>query len=104
MLDFACLHFDLSITGTLLTEERERPELLDAARRQMIVPAVDRFREVLRPASSAASCAPHLDVDVVAQALLGSFFIRYVERGRPRSGWAERAVDALWPALAAAPA
>ena len=48
VLDFARLRFDLSVTGTLLTEEREHPELLEAARRQMIVPAIDRFRQVLR--------------------------------------------------------
>src|SRR4249919_2069714 len=48
VLDFARLRFDLSITGTLLTEERDRPELLEAARRQMIVPAIDRYRTVLR--------------------------------------------------------
>ena len=48
VLDFARLRFDLSVTGTLLTEEREHPELLEAARRQMIVPAIDRFRLVLR--------------------------------------------------------
>jgi len=47
VLDFARLRFDLSITGTLLTEERERPELLESARRQMIIPAIDRFRQVL---------------------------------------------------------
>jgi AcrR family transcriptional regulator len=101
VLDFARLHFDLSITGTLLIEERDRPELLDAARRQMIVPAVDRFRDVLRAGIERGELRSDLDVDVVAQALLGSFFIHYVERGRPRAGWAERAVDALWPTLAA---
>jgi hypothetical protein len=41
VLEFARLRFDLSVTGTLLTEEREHPELLKAARRQMIVPTVD---------------------------------------------------------------
>jgi AcrR family transcriptional regulator len=101
VLDFARQHFDLSITGTLLTEERERPELLDLARRQMIAPAVDRFREVLRAGIQRGELRSDLDVDAVAQALLGSFFICYVERGRPGAGWAERTVDALWPAVAA---
>jgi hypothetical protein len=42
-------------------------------------------------------------VDAAAHALLGSFFIRYLERGRPRAGWAEGIVDALWPAMAVRP-
>src|SRR5689334_4788709 len=34
--------FDLSITGTLLVEERRHPELLEAFRASMIGPAVER--------------------------------------------------------------
>jgi AcrR family transcriptional regulator len=101
VLDFARLRFDLSITGTLLTEERERPELLEAARRQMIVPAVDRFRQVLRAGIERGELRSDLDVDAAAHALLGSFFIRYLERGRPGPQWTEATVETLWPAFAA---
>jgi AcrR family transcriptional regulator len=101
VLDFARLRFDLSITGTLLTEERERPELLEAARRQMIVPAIDRFRRVLRAGIQRGELRSDLDVDAAAHALLGSFFIRYLEHGRPRPQWAEGIVETLWPALVA---
>jgi AcrR family transcriptional regulator len=102
VLDFARLRFDPSVTGTLLTEEREHPELLEAARHQMIVPAIDRFRRVLRAGIESGELRGDLDVDAAAHALLGSFFIRYLERGRPRAGWAEGIVEALWPALAVA--
>jgi hypothetical protein len=101
VLDFARLRFDLSITGTLLTEERERPELLEAARRQMIVPAIDRFRQVLRAGVERGELRPDLDLDAAAHALLGSFFIHYLERGRPRPEWAGGIVETLWPAFAA---
>jgi AcrR family transcriptional regulator len=101
VLDFARLRFDPSVTGTLLTEEREHPELLEAARGQMIVPAIDRFRRVLRAGVERGELRSDLDVDAAAHALLGSFFIRYLERGRPRAGWAEGIVEALWPAFAA---
>jgi AcrR family transcriptional regulator len=101
VLDFARQYFDLSITGTLLAEERERPELLESARRQMIVPAIDRFRRVLRAGIQRGEVRSDLDVDGAAHALLGSFFIRYLEDGRPAAGWAEGLVDALWPAFAA---
>jgi AcrR family transcriptional regulator len=101
VLEFARLYFDLSITGTLLTEERERPELLEAARGQMIVPAIDRFRRVLRAGIDRGELRSDLDVDGAAHALLGSFFIRYLEIGRPGAGWADGIVETLWPAFAA---
>jgi AcrR family transcriptional regulator len=101
VLDFARQYFDLSITGTLLTEERERPELLEMARSQMIVPAVDRFRRALRAGIERGEVRSDLDLDAAAQALLGSFFIRYLEHGRPPAGWAEGIVEILWPAFAA---
>lgn len=99
VLDGARRRFDVSVTGTLLTEEREHPELLEAAREQMIGPAIDRFRTVLRAGVERGELRADLDVDAVAHALLGSFFIRYLEGGRPGPGWAREVVDALWPAL-----
>ena len=100
VLEFARLRFDLSVTGTLLTEERERPELLEAARRQMIVPAIDRFRQVLRAGIERGELRADLDLDAAAHALLGSFFIHYLERGRPGPRWTAGIVDTLWPAFA----
>ncbi len=104
VLDFARLRFDLSITGTLLVEEGERPELLELARRQMIVPAIDRYRTVLRAGIERGELRSDLDVDAAAEALLGGFFVRYIERGRPDSDWTGAFVDALWPAFAASSA
>lgn len=100
VLDLVRIRFDLSVTGTLLTEEREHPELLEAARRQMIVPAIDRFRQVLQAGIERRQVGPDLDLDAAAHALLGSFFIRYLEAGRPGKGWAAGIVDSLWPAFA----
>src|SRR3954447_22158077 len=99
VLDFARKRFDVSITGTLMAEEREHPELLDAGRRQMIVPAVERFRTVLRAGIERGELRADLDIDATAHALLGSFFVRHLESGRPRPGWAGDVVDTLWPAL-----
>src|SRR3954466_5082278 len=39
---------DPTVTATVLVEAQTHPELLDAAREQMISPAVERFRAVLR--------------------------------------------------------
>src|SRR3954454_20821876 len=101
VLDFARRRFDVSVTGTLMAEEREHPELLEAARRQMIVPAIERFRTVLRAGMERGELRADLDPDAIAHALLGSFFVRYLESGRPGPAWAAGIVAALWPALAA---
>jgi AcrR family transcriptional regulator len=100
VLDLVRVRFDLSVTGTLLTEEREHPELLEAARRQMIGPAIDRFRAVLQAGIDRGEVAPDLDLGAAAHALLGSFFIRYLESGRPGKGWAAGIVESLWSAFA----
>jgi AcrR family transcriptional regulator len=71
--------FDLSITGTLLVEERAHPELLEAAREQMIGPAVGRFRRVVQGGVDRGELRADLDVGAAAHALLGSFFVRYLE-------------------------
>src|SRR4051794_25615961 len=39
---------DPTVTATVLVEAQMHPEILDAARTQMIVPAVERFRRALR--------------------------------------------------------
>ena len=101
LLDQVRRRFDLSVTGTLLVEERGHPELLEAARGQMIEPAVERFRAVLRRGVERGELRADLDLGAAAHALLGSFFVRYLEAGRPGPGWAEDVVAALWPALAA---
>jgi AcrR family transcriptional regulator len=103
LLDQVRQRFDLSVTGTLLVEERDHPELLDAARAQMIGPAVERFRLVLREGVERGELRADLDVGAAAHALLGSFFVRYLEEGRPGAGWAEEVVATLWPALVASP-
>jgi AcrR family transcriptional regulator len=101
LLDQVRQRFDLSVTGTLLVEERAHPELLGAAREQMIEPAVGRFRRVLKSGVERGELRAGLDVGTAAHALLGTFFVRYLERGRPGAGWAEDVVDTLWPSLVA---
>ncbi len=99
LLEQVRLRFDPSITGTLIAEELAHPELLEAARDQMITPAIDRFRRVLRAGVARGELRAGLDVDAAADALLGSYFTRYFERGRPGPDWPGTVVAALWPAL-----
>jgi AcrR family transcriptional regulator len=90
---------DPTVTATVLVEAQTHPEILEAARRQMIGPAVERFRRILRKGIESGELKPDLNVDFAADALLGSYFTRHYERGLPGPEWPEQVVDALYPAL-----
>jgi AcrR family transcriptional regulator len=92
---------DPTVTATVLVEAQTHPELLDAARAQMIGPGVERFRRVLRRGIAANELREDLDVDLAADAVLGSFFTRFYEHGRPGPEWPAQVVDALYPGFTA---
>lgn len=90
---------DPTVTATVLVEAQQHPEILEVARRQMITPAVERFRRVLRRGVETGELKADLDVDLAADAVLGSFFTRFYERGRPGPDWPRAVVDQLYPGL-----
>jgi AcrR family transcriptional regulator len=94
---------DPTVTATVLVEAQEHPEILDIAREKMIGPAVERFRRVLSKGVQSGELQPQLDVNLAADAVLGSFFARFYERGRPGPEWPEQVIDHLYPAWTAAP-
>ncbi len=91
---------DPTVTATVLVEAREHPEILEVARTNMIRPAVERFRRVLRQGIERGELRADLDVDVAADAVFGSFFTRFYERGCPGPEWPAQVVDELYPGLA----
>ena len=99
LLEDARRRIDRTVTATVLVEAQTHPEVLEAARRQMIVPAVERFRRVLPAGIARGELRAGLDVDAAADALLGSYFNRCYERGRSGPEWPEQAVAAIWPGL-----
>ena len=99
VLEQARQRIDPTVTATVLVEAQTHPEVLEAARRQMIGPAVERFRRVLRAGVARGELRPDLDVEIAADAILGSFFTHSYERGRPGPDWPERAVATIWPGL-----
>ena len=90
---------DPTVTATVLVEAQTHPEVLEAARQNMITPAVERFRRVLRKGVASGELHSELNVDRTADALLGSFFTHFYERGRPGPEWPEEVVTALYPGL-----
>ena len=90
MLEQARQRIDPTVTATVLVEAQTHPEVLEAARRQMIVPAVERFRRVLRKGVATRRAARRTSTwTIAADAILGSYFTHYFERGRPGPEWAQ---------------
>ena len=98
-LEAVRMRIDPTVTATVLVEAQTHPEILEKARETMIVPAVERFRRVLRKGVERGELKPDLDVERAADALLGSYFTYYYERGRPGPEWPEGVVNALYPGL-----
>jgi AcrR family transcriptional regulator len=99
LLEIVRQRIDPTVTATVLVEAQSHPEVLEAARENMITPAVERFRRALRTGVTTGELKPDLDVDRAADAFLGSFFTHFYERGRPGPEWPEAVVAALYPGL-----
>ena len=100
LLESVRRRIDPTVTATILVEAQTHPEILAAARENMIGPAVQRFRTVLQRGVDHGELKPDLDVDRAADAFLGSYFTYFFERGRPGPEWPEQLLDALYPGLA----
>ena len=98
-LEAVRMRIDPTVTASVLVEAQTHPEILEKARETMFGPAVERFRRVLRTGVERGELKPDLDVDRAADALLGSYFTYYYERGRPGPEWPEDVVNALYPGL-----
>ncbi len=98
-LEAVRMRIDPTVTATVLVEAQTHPEILEKARETMIGPAVERFRRVLRKGVARGELKADLDVDRAADALMGSYFTYYYERGRPGPEWPEDVVNALYPGL-----
>lgn len=94
--------FDVTLAGTLFVEEREHPELLRQFRERMISPYCNTVALALARGKARGEVRADLDVDLAAQAVMGSFLFHSLAVGRPPRGWAKRVVATLWPAFSAA--
>jgi len=100
-LELARRTFDISLSGTLLVEEEDHPELLDQFRERMLSPRFAQVAAAFERGKERGEVREDLDIQTAVHALMGSFVVHYLSVGRPKRGWAERVVDTLWPAFAA---
>lgn len=91
----------MQILGTLLVEEKDHPELLEAFRSRVIAARRSAMAAIARRAMERGELRSDLDLDTVIDLLAGAVIVRRVMAGAATPEYAERLLDAVWPALAA---
>jgi len=88
------------LTGTVLAEARQHPELLEQWRTTVGGTLTGIVERIVEQGQARGQLAAGVRPDLVADLILGAHFARYSYRGRPKPGWARSVIDALRPALA----
>jgi AcrR family transcriptional regulator len=91
----------LSITGVVLAEEAEHPELLEHWRTTVGAAAVRAVHDVIEHGRRRGEVRGDVRASVVADLMLGAFLGRYTHQGPPDRAWIGAVIDTLWPGLAA---
>jgi AcrR family transcriptional regulator len=99
LLDHNRRAIDMGLIGTLLTEERRNPKLLETFRQLALRPRVALLREMLAAGVERGEVRADADLDAACDLILGAFLFRYLAERRPDAGWPNRIADTIWPAL-----
>jgi AcrR family transcriptional regulator len=91
----------MGMLGTVLAEETHTPELLELWRERLVAPRRDELRAILLRARGRGELKADADVEAAVAMLVGSYFARYIERGRAPGSWPEAEVDLVLQALGA---
>ncbi len=88
----------MALLGTILAEERRRPELLEHFQQRLAEPRRARLRQALARGAQAGHLPAGLDLDAAANLLIGAFYARYIGSRRIPDRWAEQVLGIVWPA------
>lgn len=87
----------IALLGTLLAEEARTPELVERFRARLVNPRRAGLTDAIKAGIAAGELSADADAEVLASALIGSFYARYVERGGTPRGWPRRVLGQIWP-------
>jgi AcrR family transcriptional regulator len=93
----------LGLIGSVLVEERHTPGLFDQLRQHMVEPGLAQLVAVLERAQRDGVLRPDLDIDTLVAMLCGAMIVVYLRLGKVDDTVAERALAAIWPAVAQNP-
>jgi AcrR family transcriptional regulator len=88
----------MALLGTLLAEESRTPELLNRFRSRLVSARRAVLTEAIKAGIRTGELPADTDPDVAVNALLGSFYARYIALGRIPRSWPRRALQQIWPA------
>ena len=91
----------MAMIGTLLAEEQRLPDLLRLFRERIVANRRRQLRAIFDRASQRGELRDGADVDAAINALVGSFYARYLTGDGVPDDWPERIVDTVWRGLAA---
>jgi AcrR family transcriptional regulator len=89
----------MGMLGTVLAEETHTPELLELWRERLVASRREELRAILLRARARGELGPEADIEAAVAMLVGSYFARYVERGRAPRSWPEPEVDLVLAGL-----
>jgi AcrR family transcriptional regulator len=90
----------LSITGVVLAEESEHPELLEHWRTTVGAAALRAVHEIIEHGQRRGEVRGDVRAPIVADLLLGAYVGRYTHQGQPDRAWIRRVIDTLWSGIA----
>ena len=90
----------LSLIGTLLAEERRRPELMEMFQRRVFEPRRVHTKEILGRAEKAGEIRSDIDPAAAIDALIGMIIARRLSGEPEPPNWIEQVVDLILYGLA----
>jgi AcrR family transcriptional regulator len=89
----------LSITGVVLAEEAEHPELLDRWRTTVGAAARRAVSEIIERGQRRRQVRGDVRPRVVSDLILGAYLAHYTHQGQPDEAWVGEVIETLWPGL-----
>jgi AcrR family transcriptional regulator len=90
-----------SITGVVLAEEADHPELLEHWRKTVGAAALHAISEIVERGRHRGDLRRDVDAQIVADLVLGAYIGHYTHVGPPDRAWAGVVIATLWPGVAA---
>lgn len=91
----------MGMLGTVLAEEAHTPELLELWRGRLVAPRRGELRAILRRARDRGELRADANIEAAVAMLVGSYFARYIEKGRTPRRWPQDEVELVLEALGA---
>lgn len=89
----------IKLIGNVLAEAEHTPGLLELVRKHAVKPRRELLLDTLRAVQARGEIRPDLDLDVIGDLCMGSYFSAYLRAGEGGDDLPARVVDALWPAM-----